>query len=55
VGPLIESTPISLRARIPRAVWHTVGVIFAALLAYAVWLGYQNPDFLLDLGAFQLC
>jgi hypothetical protein len=36
-------------------VWHTIGLILAALLAYAIWRGYQNPDFLLDLSAFRLC
>ena len=40
---------------IPRSVWHTIGVILAALLAYAIWRGYQNPDFLLDLGSLKLC
>jgi len=40
---------------IPRAVWHTIGVILAALLAYAIWRGYQNPDFLLEFGAYMLC
>jgi hypothetical protein len=43
------------RGGIPRAVWHTVGLVLALLLAYAVWRGYQNPDFLLDLAAFRLC
>jgi hypothetical protein len=27
----------------------------AALLTYAVWRGYQNPDLLLDLANFRLC
>ncbi len=27
----------------------------AALLTYAVWRGYQNPDLLLDLASFRLC
>ena len=43
------------RTTIPRAVWHTVGAILAALLAYAIWRGYQSPDLLLDLGALKLC
>jgi hypothetical protein len=43
------------RGRIPRAVWHTIGLVLALLLAYAVWRGYQTPDFLLDLSAFRLC
>ena len=42
-------------ARLPRFVWHTIGLVFAALLAWLVWRGYQNPDFLLDLSAFRLC
>jgi hypothetical protein len=40
---------------IPRAVWHTIGLIVAALLAYAIWRAYQNPDFLLEYGAYMLC
>jgi hypothetical protein len=43
------------RARVPRVVWHTIGLIVALLLAYAIWRGYQSPDFLLDLGALRLC
>jgi hypothetical protein len=47
--------PPSTRIRLQRATWHTLGLIVAALLAYAVWRGYQNPDLLLDLSAFRLC
>jgi hypothetical protein len=43
------------RGRLTRAIWHTVGLIVATLLAYAVWRGYQNPDLLLELSAFRLC
>ena len=43
------------RRSLPRAVWHTIGAILAALLAYAIWRAYQSPDFLLDLGALKLC
>jgi len=35
--------------------WHSIGLIFAALLAYALWRGYQSPDLLLDLSALRLC
>ena len=38
-----------------RALWHTIGLILALLLAYAIWRGYQAPDFLLDFAAFRLC
>ena len=34
---------------------HTIGLIVVALVAYAVWRGYQNPDLLLDLAAMRLC
>ena len=47
--------PPLTRLRVQRATWHTLGLIIAALLAYAVWRGYQNPDLLLDLAAFRLC
>ena len=43
------------RIRVPRAVWHTIGLILAALLAYLIWRGYQSPDFLLDLSSFRIC
>ncbi len=45
----------SVRGRVPRWLWHAIGLTLAALLGYAIWRGYQNPDFLLDLGAFRLC
>jgi hypothetical protein len=44
-----------VRGRIARATWHSIGLIVVALLAYAVWRGYQNPDLLLDLSALRLC
>jgi hypothetical protein len=48
-------SPHTARGRITRAMWHTIGLIVAALLAYALWRGYQNPDLLLDLSALRLC
>jgi hypothetical protein len=47
--------PLAGPSRVPRAVWHTIGLIVALLLAYLIWRGYQTPDFLLDLSAFRLC
>ena len=41
--------------RMPRFVLHSIGVVLAALVAWVIWRGYQNPDLLLDLGAFNLC
>jgi hypothetical protein len=47
--------PQPARLRLARALWHTLGVVTAALLAYAVWRGYQSPDLILDLSALRLC
>jgi hypothetical protein len=43
------------RARLTRGMWHAIGLVLAALLAYAVWRGYQNPDLVIDLSALRLC
>jgi len=47
--------PHAARARTRRVLWHTLGLIAAALLAYAVWRGYQNPDLIIDLSVLRLC
>jgi hypothetical protein len=39
VGPLRQALKIAL----------------AALLAYAIWRGYQNPDLILDYASWRLC
>ena len=41
--------------RVPRFVLHSIGLVLAALVAWVIWRGYQNPDLLLELGAFNLC
>jgi hypothetical protein len=43
------------RGRVPRAVWHSIGLLVALLLAYAIWRGYQSPDLLLDLASLRFC
>jgi len=55
--PLPEEFPVAnaLPGRVPRFVWHTLGLVAAALLAWLIWRGYQSPDFLLDLSALRLC
>jgi hypothetical protein len=42
-------------AHVPRRVWHSIGLIIAALIAWAILRGYQNPDLLLEFGALNLC
>jgi len=46
---------LSPHSRWPRFVWHAIGLVLAALIAWAIWRGYQNPDFLFDLSAVKLC
>ena len=38
-----------------RALRRALVLLLAALLAYAVWQGYRNPNLLLDLAAFRFC
>ena len=55
---LLPGNPLPLPhglARVPRGAWHSIGLVLAALVAWAIWRGYQNPDLLLDLGALNLC
>ena len=47
--------PRLARSRARRALWHTLGLVTAALLAYAVWRGYQSPELILDLSILRLC
>jgi hypothetical protein len=47
--------PRAALSRTRRALWHTLGLVAAALLAYAVWRGYQSPDLILDLSMLRLC
>jgi len=51
--PFNPNSPYGVR--LPRFVWHAIGLVLAALLAWAIWRGYQSPDLLLDLSAFRLC
>jgi hypothetical protein len=58
VNPAADPTfpePRAAASRTRRALWHTLALIAAVLLAYAVWRGYQNPDLILDLSALRLC
>jgi hypothetical protein len=38
-----------------RPLWQLLKLVTAALLAYAIWRGYQNPDLLLDFATLRLC
>jgi hypothetical protein len=48
-------TRFAAQGRIPRVVWHSIGLVLAALVAWLVWRGYQTPEFLLDLANWRLC
>jgi hypothetical protein len=41
--------------RLSRQAAQAIALLVAAALAYAIWRGYQNPDFLLGLSAWRLC
>ena len=49
------SLPHAARSRYTRTLAHGIDWALAALVAYAVWRGYQNPDLLLDFSALRLC
>ncbi len=57
MAPLRDAGSLDSRRgrRVPRWLWHAIGLTLAALLGYAIWRGYQNPDFLLDLTGLRLC
>ena len=57
MGSLSGNSPSLPRgiSRVPRFVLHSIGLVLAALVAWVIWRGYQNPDLLLDLGALNLC
>jgi hypothetical protein len=38
-----------------RIVWHTVGLLVAAALAWLIMRAYRQPDFIIDLVSMSLC
>lgn len=54
-GPLLAATGLRARPLNARPVWQALKLVVAALIAYAIWRGYQNPDLVLDLAAMRLC
>jgi hypothetical protein len=38
-----------------RFVWHTLGLIAAVIIAWLVFRGYRQPEFLLELANMRLC
>jgi len=50
-----RAAPVRAMLSARPTIGHTIGLIVVALVAYAVWRGYQNPDLLLDLAAMRLC
>jgi hypothetical protein len=38
-----------------RTVWHTIGLIAALIVAWLVFRGYRQPEFLLELANMRLC
>jgi len=38
-----------------RIVWHALGLVIAALVAWLILRGYRQPEFLLDFANMRLC
>jgi hypothetical protein len=38
-----------------RVIWHSLGLIAAVLLAWLIFHGYRQPEFLLELANMRLC
>jgi hypothetical protein len=38
-----------------RLVWHSLGLIAAALVAWLIFRGYRQPELLLELANMRLC
>jgi hypothetical protein len=38
-----------------RAVWHTIGIVLAAIVAWLVFRAYRQPEFLIDFVNLRLC
>ena len=38
-----------------RLVWHSLGLIVAVAVAWLIFRGYRQPEFLLDLANMRLC
>ncbi|HVO89954.1 MAG TPA: hypothetical protein VMV45_15550 [Casimicrobiaceae bacterium] len=38
-----------------RLLWHTIGIVLAAAVAYLVFRGYRQPDMLIDFVNMRLC
>ena len=53
--PSQSSGPVAPRGASRRIVWHALGLIVAALVAWLILRGYRQPDFLLDISNMRLC
>ena len=54
--PSLQSTdPAAPRVLSRRIVWHALGLVIAALVAWLILRGYRQPEFLLDFANMRLC
>jgi hypothetical protein len=47
--------PAAPRSGSRRILWHALGLLVAALVAWLILRGYRQPDFLLDISNMRLC
>ena len=50
-----SSDPATPRPLSRRIVWHALGLVIAALVAWLILRGYRQPEFLLDIANMRLC
>jgi hypothetical protein len=53
--PPSSQSPEPPRAASRRILWHALGLVVAALVAWLILRGYRQPEFLLDFANMRLC
>jgi hypothetical protein len=53
--PLLPEASPAHRAPGLRSMWHAIGVLLAATIAWLVFAAYRQPELLLDVGGMRLC
>ncbi len=53
--PRLAALPSPPRVRFARVALHLAGLIAAGVIAWLLWLGYRQPELILDLANVSLC
>jgi len=55
VEPLRPAPSDGTARQLRRTMWHAVGVVVAAAVAWLILQGYRQPELLLELANMRLC